>query len=118
VSFDLTKKEAQLFEAFGIPIYHAWLYDPTSEEYRAIMKYGGGSRDEFSSSVEAQELSGEIPDDFAIGLADEIAQDAGFSVTDLGLITLARNIVQDQYSIFYDGSEFVSPVSLLIPYST
>jgi hypothetical protein len=97
-----------MFEAFRVPFYHAWIYHPESEEFGAIMGYGDGSRDDFVNSVIEHQSSGEGVDDNAFGLAHEIAQDHGFAVTEHGLFTLACDIVQDQYSVFYDGVEFVS----------
>jgi hypothetical protein len=102
-----------MFEAFGIPIYHAWIYSPESDEYKTIEEYGKGSHEGLALYVAKQKSSKKVPNALAAKLAKSTAQNRGFAATMHGLFTLASEIIQDQYSIFYDGTEFVSLLSLL-----
>jgi hypothetical protein len=80
------------------------------------VEHGGGSNDGLSLYVAGQHSLGEVPNETAIEVAESIALNAGFTVTEYGLFTLPYNVVQDQYSIFYDGTHFVCPLCVLISF--
>lgn len=87
---------ALLFEAFGIPLYHAWVFPEESIEYATAQYIGNFSRSMIQYFAESD-----------VAINPVIQNMANTSASEYGLQSLSRYMAPNTISILYTGEHFV-----------